>query len=318
VELGAAGAAVYVTGRSTCESRSEYDRPETIEDTAALVTEAGGIGIAVAVDHLQPSRVRSLVRRIDDKQGRPDLLVNDIGGEHFFEWRKPFWECDLDKGLRMLRIGLDTHLITSHVALPLMIRRSGCLVVEVTDGTDEFNRAHYRGEGGTFFDLTKMGTIRLALAQAEELRPHGGTAVAVTSGWLRSESMLDLFGVTEQNWRHALETEPNFCVSETPRFVGRAIAALAADPDVSRWSGQSVSSGHLAKVYGFTDARLGRGRSAIPPGTGLRSDRNRGLPHPDVLSAQLWDSGAWERQVPVGQGVPGGRREPHYSGNAGA
>ncbi|KUP97413.1 SDR family oxidoreductase, partial [Thermobifida cellulosilytica] len=226
VELGAAGATVYVTGRTTREKRSEYNRPETIEETAELVTAAGGRGIAVPTDHLEPEQVRALVGRIDEEQGRLDLLVNDVwGGELLFEWDVPVWEHDLDKGLRMLRLGVDTHAITSHYALPLLLRRPGGLVVEVTDGTAEYNGANYRNS--FFYDLVKSAVLRMAFALSRELGPRGATAVALTPGWLRSELMLDAYGVTEQNWRDALEREPHFCISETPRYVGRAVAALA-------------------------------------------------------------------------------------------
>jgi NAD(P)-dependent dehydrogenase (short-subunit alcohol dehydrogenase family) len=252
VSLGEAGATVYCTGRSTRERRSEVDRPETIEETAELVTEAGGEGIAVAVDHLDPAQVAGLVERIDAEQGRLDLLVNDIwGAEHLFERNKPLWEHDLDRGLRLLRLAIDTHLITSHHALPLLVRRPGGLVVEVTDGTAAYNADHYRVNA--FYDLAKTSVIRLAWAQAQELAPHGGTAVALTPGWMRSELMLEHYGVSESNWRDATERTPDFCISETPRYVGRAVAALAGDPDVSRWNGQSLSSGGLAQEYGFTD-----------------------------------------------------------------
>jgi len=252
VALGEAGATVYATGRSTREQRSEVDRPETIEETAELVTAAGGEGIAVAVDHLDPEQVRGVVERIDAEHGRLDVLVNDIwGAEHLFEWNKPVWEHDLDRGLRLLRLAIDTHLITSHHALPLLVRRPGGLVVEVTDGTAEYNADHYRVNA--FYDLAKTAVIRLAWAQAQELRPHGGTAVALTPGWMRSEAMLEHHGVSESNWRDATERTPHFCISESPRFVGRAVAALAADPDAARWSGQSLSSGQIAQVYGFTD-----------------------------------------------------------------
>jgi NAD(P)-dependent dehydrogenase (short-subunit alcohol dehydrogenase family) len=252
VALGEAGATVYVTGRSTRERRSEIDRPETIEETAELVTEAGGEGIAVAVDHLDSGQVRALVERIDAEHGRLDVLVNDIwGAEHLFEWDKPVWEHDLDRGLRLLRLAIDTHLITSHHALPLLIRHPGGLVVEVTDGTAAYNADHYRNS--TFYDLAKTSVIRLAWAQAQELRPHEGTAVALTPGWMRSELMLEHHRVSESNWRDATERSPHFCISETPRYVGRAVAALAGDPEVSRWNGQSLSSGQLAQVYGFTD-----------------------------------------------------------------
>jgi NAD(P)-dependent dehydrogenase (short-subunit alcohol dehydrogenase family) len=252
VALGEAGATVYATGRSTRERRSEIDRPETIEETAELVTAAGGEGIAVPVDHLDPAQVRSLVERIDAEHGRLDVLVNDIwGAEHLFEWNRPLWEHDLDRGLRLLRLAIDTHLITGHHALPLLVRNPGGLVVEVTDGTDAYNAGHYRVS--TFYDLAKASVIRLAWALAQELAPRGGTAVALTPGWMRSELMLEHHGVTEANWRQAVERTPHFCISETPAFLGRAVAALAGDPDRSRWNGQSLSSGQLAQVYGFTD-----------------------------------------------------------------
>ncbi|WP_433411584.1 SDR family oxidoreductase [Microtetraspora malaysiensis] len=252
VELGAAGATVYVTGRTTRERRSEYDRPETIEDTADLVTAAGGRGVAARVDHLVPDEVRALVERIDAEQGRLDVLVNDIwGGELLFEWGTPVWEHDLDKGLRLLRLALDTHAITSHHALPLLLRRPGGLVVEMTDGTAEYNRNTYRNS--FFYDIAKTAVLRMGFALGHELGPRGATAVTLTPGWMRSEIMLDHFGVTEENWQDALEREPHFGISETPRYVGRAVAALAADPDVARWNGQSLSSGGLAQVYGFTD-----------------------------------------------------------------
>ncbi|MCF2126499.1 SDR family oxidoreductase [Strepomyces sp. STD 3.1] len=252
VELGAAGATVYVTGRSTRARRSEYDRPETIEDTADLVTEAGGHGIAVPADHLEPEQVARLVDRIAREQARLDILVNDIwGGENLFEWDSPVWEHDLDKGLRLLRLAVETHAVTSHHALPLLLRGSGGLVVEVTDGTDDYNREHYRNS--FFYDLAKTSVLRMAFALGHELGPRGATAVALTPGWLRSEIMLDHFGVREDNWRDALDRVPHFAISETPRYVGRAVAALAADPDVARFNGRSLSSGGLAREYGFTD-----------------------------------------------------------------
>jgi NAD(P)-dependent dehydrogenase (short-subunit alcohol dehydrogenase family) len=253
VALGEAGATVYCTGRTTRERRSEYDRPETIEETGELVTEAGGEGIAVAVDHLEPAQVEALVQRIDSDHGRLDVLVNDIwGGERLFDWDKPVWEHDLDNGLRLLRLAVDTHLITSHFALPLLIRRPGGLVVEMTDGTREYNEANYRISA--FYDLAKMSAIRLAFAQSKDLEPHGCAAVALTPGWLRSEMMLENFRVTEDNWRDAAAIQPHFAaISESPRFVGRAVAALAADPDVVRHNGGSFSSGGLAQEYGFTD-----------------------------------------------------------------
>jgi NAD(P)-dependent dehydrogenase (short-subunit alcohol dehydrogenase family) len=252
VELGAAGATVYVSGRSTRAHRSEYDRPETIEDTADLVTAAGGHGIAVPADHLDKTAVRALVDRVADERGRLDVLVNDIwGAEKLFAWDTPVWEHDLDDGLRLLRLGVETHAVTSHYALPLLLRHPGGLVVEVTDGTAEYNRDTYRVN--FFYDLAKTSVLRMAFALGHELGPRGATAVALTPGWLRSEIMLEEFGVREDNWREALGRQPHFAISETPRFPGRAVAALAADENVARFNGQSLSSGGLARVYGFTD-----------------------------------------------------------------
>ena len=252
VELGAAGATVYATGRSTRHQRSEYNRPETIDETAELVQDAGGQGIAVPVDHLDAAQVQALVARIEREQGRLDVLINDVWGADFLiEWNVPVWQHSLEKGLRMLRLAIDTHIVTSHFALPLLIKNPGGLVVEMTDGTAEYNNANYRLS--LFYDLAKTSVARLAWAQAQELRPHQCTAVALTPGWLRSEMMLDAYGVSEASWRDAIAKQPHFVITETPRYVGRAVAHLAGDSDVARWSGQSLSSGQLAKVYGFTD-----------------------------------------------------------------
>jgi NAD(P)-dependent dehydrogenase (short-subunit alcohol dehydrogenase family) len=227
-------------------------RPETIEETAELVTSAGGRGIAVQVDHLVEEQVEALVARIRGEAGRLDILVNDIWGcEKLFEWDKAVWEHSLDKGLRMLRLGIETHLITAHYALPLMIERPGGLLVEMTDGTAEYNATHYRLS--PFYDLVKTGVTRMAWAHAQDLAKHGATAVSITPGWLRSEMMLDAYGVSEENWREATKVQPHFAISETPHFVGRAVAAIAADPDRARWNGQSLSSGAIAKTYGFDD-----------------------------------------------------------------
>ncbi len=252
VELGAAGATVYVTGRTTRVRPSEYARPETIEETAELVSAAGGKGIAVRVDHLVHDEVRALVERIRAEQERLDVLVNDIwGGENLKEWDTPVWKHDLENGLRILDLGVRTHLITAHFALPLLIERPGGLLVEVTDGTDEYNATHYRIN--PFYDLAKVSVTRMAWAHGQDLARHGCTAASITPGWLRSEMMLEIFGVREDNWREATQRVPHFIISETPRFVGRAVAALAADPERSRWNGRSLNSGDLAKVYGFTD-----------------------------------------------------------------
>ncbi|MBO8192923.1 SDR family oxidoreductase [Streptomyces oryzae] len=257
VELCRAGATVYATGRTTREKVSEVGRAsETIEGTAELATEvgkeAGGSGHAVAVDHLDPGQVRELMARIEREQGALDILVNDLwGGDHLVGFDKKLWEHDLADGLRVLRLGIDSHLITSACALPLLTRRPGGLLIEVTDGTEEFNQ-RYRQP--VYYDLAKYAPLRMARALAEETKEHGTTVVCLTPGWLRSEAMLDThFKVTEENWRDGCAKDPHFAISETPAFVGRAVAALAADPDVSRWNGQSLSSGGLAKVYGFTD-----------------------------------------------------------------
>ncbi|HEY3504195.1 MAG TPA: SDR family oxidoreductase [Actinocatenispora sp.] len=253
VELGALGATVYVTGRSTSAGRSDIDRPETIDETAALVDAAGGHGVPVRVDHADPDQVRALVDRIDAERGRLDVLVNDVwGGDHLIDWDQPVWRHPLADGLRQLHNGVDTHIITSHFALPLMIRRPGGLVVEMTDGTTESNAGFRRGTS-VYYDLAKWSVLRLAVAQAYELRDEATTVVALTPGWLRSEAMLDAFGVTEETWRDATVDRPHFAISESPRYVGRAVAALAADPDVARWQGRSLSAGQLAQEYGFTD-----------------------------------------------------------------
>jgi NAD(P)-dependent dehydrogenase (short-subunit alcohol dehydrogenase family) len=252
VQLGAAGATVYVTGRTTRAQRSEMNRPETIEETAELIEAAGGHGIAVQVDHTQPEQVRALVERIEKEQGALHVLVNDIWGQFGEpEWDKTVWESDLDNGLHLFRIGVETHAITSHFALPLLIKSPGGLVIEMTDGTNEYNATNYRVS--FFYDVAKGAVSRMAFALAKELAPHGATAILLTPGWLRSESMLEGFGVTEENWRDATKTVPHFAISESPSYVGRAVAALAADPDVARWNGKSLSSGQLAKVYDFTD-----------------------------------------------------------------
>ncbi|MFJ2747627.1 SDR family oxidoreductase [Streptomyces sp. NPDC087297] len=250
VELGAAGATVYVTGRSSGAHRSDLDRAETIEETAQQVTAAGGRGIAVRTDHSDPEEVRALVARIAAEQdGRLDILVNSVwGGDPLTDWEHPLWEQDLDQGLRLLRQAVETHVITSRYALPLMVARRSGLVVEVTDG----NTARYRGS--FFYDMAKSAVIRLAVAQAAELKPHGVAAVALTPGFLRSEAMLEHFGVTEANWRDGAADDPNFAHSETPAYLGRAVVALAADPDVIARTGRALATWDLHKEYGFTDA----------------------------------------------------------------
>ncbi|MEU5149033.1 SDR family oxidoreductase [Streptomyces yangpuensis] len=250
VELGSAGATVYVTGRSSGAGRSDLDRPETIEDTAARITAAGGLGIPVRTDHSRPEEVRSLVERIAaEREGRLDVLVNSVwGGDPLTDWERPLWEQDLETGLRLLRQAVETHVITSRYALPLMVARGSGLVVEVTDG----NTARYRGT--FFYDLAKSAVIRLAFAQSAELKPHGVAAVAITPGFLRSEAVLDHFGVTEADWRDGVAQDPDFAHSESPAYLGRAVAALAADPQIMTKTGRALATWGLYEEYGFTDA----------------------------------------------------------------
>ena len=249
VALGARGATVYVTGRSSSASGpSELGRSETIEGTAQLVDAAGGHGIAVRCDHMRIAEVDALRARIESESGRLDVLVNDIwGGEALIGWGVPFWEHDLEAGLRAWRNAVETHLITSHRLVPLLVANGSGLVIEVTDGDSE------RYRGSLFYDLAKASAIRLALAQSSELAPHGVAAVSLTPGFLRSEEMLDHFGVQESNWRDGIAKDPHFALAESPAYVGRAVAALAADPGVMRWSGQALSSWVLAREYGFRD-----------------------------------------------------------------
>jgi NAD(P)-dependent dehydrogenase (short-subunit alcohol dehydrogenase family) len=255
--LGETGATVICTGRSSRSRslRSDYDRPETIEETAELVTSLGGRGVPFVVDHLDADQVSRMADRIRNAYGHVDILVNDIWGAELLkggpaDWNTPIWKHDLAKGLRILRLAIDTHLITSHYLLPLMIDRPGGLVVEITDGTWAYNTSHYRIS--VYYDLAKVAVNRLAFSQGHELAPHHATAVAITPGWLRSEIMLEHFHATEDNWR-AAAAPPGFAASESPRYVGRAVAALASDCGRARWNQQSVTSAQLAAEYGFTD-----------------------------------------------------------------
>jgi NAD(P)-dependent dehydrogenase (short-subunit alcohol dehydrogenase family) len=248
VELGRCGATVYVTGRSSEAGRSELGRSETIEGTARLVDAAGGRGIAVRCDHSRIDDVDALRARLEADGGRLDVLVNDIwGGDAFVQWGVPFWEQDLEAGLRVYHNAVDTHLITSHRLVPLLVARGSGLVIEVTDGDSD------RYRDSLYYDLAKASAIRLGLAQASELAPRGVTALSLTPGFLRSEAMLDHFGVDEAHWRDGIAQDPHFALSETPAYVGRAVAALASDPGVVRWNGQALSSWALAREYGFRD-----------------------------------------------------------------
>lgn len=257
--LGEAGATVYCTGRSTREKKVERrakkksaafelaTRAETIEETALMVTQHGGSGIAVQVDHTIPEQVKDLFERVRDEQGKLDILVNDVwGGDELNEW-KPFWKHSLQKGLTMIERAVHSHIITSYYAAPLMIETGQGLIVEITDGD------HFAYRGTLFYDLVKTSVIRLAFALATELSKHNITALALTPGFLRSEAMLDYFGVTEANWQDAVKKRPDFGQSETPFYVGRAVAALAADKDVRKRTGRVYAAWDLGPEYGFTD-----------------------------------------------------------------
>jgi NAD(P)-dependent dehydrogenase (short-subunit alcohol dehydrogenase family) len=259
VELARAGLFVYATGRSSRVSgRSEIDRPETIEQTEELILAAGGAGSALTVDHEDPEAVDGLVTAIEQDHGRLDVLVNDIfGGDRYMQWDKPLWEHDWHGGLRMLQMGVHTHLITSRAAIPLMLRTAAArgthgLIVEMTDGTSEAN-AEFRPNVGFYYDLVKANVERIVTGLTAELKDHPVTAVGVTPGWLRSEKMLEDFGVTEETWRDACVTTPGFAISESPSYVARGVAALAQSTDVSRWAGTIISARQLADTYGVTD-----------------------------------------------------------------
>jgi len=259
VELARAGLHVYATGRSSRESGpSEIGRPETIEETGELIAAAGGSGSALVVDHEDPAAVAALVETIEREQGRLDVLVNDIfGGDPYMEWDKPLWEHDWEGGLRMLQMGVHTHLITCRAALPLMLRTAEAngtrgLVVEMTDGTSQAN-AEFRRNVGFYYDLVKANVERIVKGLTAELENQPVTAVGVTPGWLRSEKMLENFGVSEANWRDAVEKRPGFGISESPTYVARGVAALATAADAERWSGMILSARQLADAYGFTD-----------------------------------------------------------------
>jgi NAD(P)-dependent dehydrogenase (short-subunit alcohol dehydrogenase family) len=248
--LGEAGATVYCSGRSVRSKPAlgNYGiRPETIEETAEMVAAHGGVGIPVQVDHNREDQVEALFRRVRDEQGRLDVLVNNFwGGLQVTEFGKPFWELSLDKGRQMME-HLHSHLLTSQRAVPLLLERGRGLLVEIIDG-DNFG---YRGH--LFYDLVLTSVIRYTYTLARDLGKHGITTLALTPGYMRTEAMLDGFGVTEANWREGAGKDPNFQFSETPFYVGRAVAALAADLQVGRKSGRVFSSWGLAQEYGFTD-----------------------------------------------------------------
>ncbi|MEI4828236.1 SDR family oxidoreductase [Bacillus sp. FJAT-53711] len=247
--LGEAGATVYVTGRSTKGNLSSMGRAETIEETAELVTKQGGKGIAVRVDHTVKEDVAALFLKIEKEQnGQLDILVNDVwGGDPLTEWNVPFWEHNLDNGIQIQTTAVHSHMITSHYGVPLMVKNKKGLVIEITDGVD------YEYRGNLYYSLAKISTIHLAQAMAKDLVSYNITSVAVSPGFLRSEAMLELFGVTEENWQEGAKKDPHFIASETPFFIGRAIAALASDPNVHKKTGKALSSWELAREYKFKD-----------------------------------------------------------------
>jgi NAD(P)-dependent dehydrogenase (short-subunit alcohol dehydrogenase family) len=253
--LGEAGATVYCTGRSVRGKPSPINRPETIEETAEMVTSRGGIGIWAQVDHKEPDQVQSLFERVRQEQGRLDILVNNMSGDQhltvgMLSGKEPvsFWDYPIEKGMATQRNGVHTHLITSYYAAPLMVERRRGLIVEVTDG----NHLEYNGVG-VYYSLSKTSLVLLAYLISEELKAYNVAAVSLTPGWLRSEAMLDGFRVTEENWQDALEKNPDFAKSETPFYIGRAVVALATDPNVMEKTGHALSAGYLAHEYGFTD-----------------------------------------------------------------
>ena len=259
VELARAGIFVYATGRSSRESGpSEMDRPETIEETGDLIRAVSGQGSALVVDHEDPASVGALLATIEADHGRLDVLVNDIfGGDRYSEWDKRLWEHDWTRGLRMLQMGVHTHLITLRAAIPLILRTAATggatgLVIEVTDGTSEAN-AEFRRNVGFYYDLVKANVERIVTGLNAELKDHPVTAVGVTPGWLRSEKMLENFGVTEDTWRDALVKIPGFAISESPAYIGRGVAALATAADANRWAGTIVSARQLADAYDLSD-----------------------------------------------------------------
>jgi NAD(P)-dependent dehydrogenase (short-subunit alcohol dehydrogenase family) len=279
VELARSGAFVYATGRSSRVSGpSDMDRPETIEETGDLMEAAGGQGAALRVDHLDTEAVRALVDRIRSEQGRLDVLVNDIfGGDRYAQWETPLWEHDLDGGLRMLRMGVETHIITTAVALPLILETDDGLLVEMTDGTSEANAGDRPGVG-FYYDYVKAGVDRLVRNFARDLHGTPVAAVGVTPGWLRSERMLEGFGVTEENWRDFCRREPSFGISESPTYVARGVCAMAADEDRHRFAGRVLTARQLADAYDVTDVDGSR-----PDCWGLIADRGWSEEDPEVI-----------------------------------
>lgn len=287
--LGDAGATVYCTGRSVRGKPATEGRSETIEETADFVTERGGTGIHARVDHTQPGEVEALFERVRAEQGRLDVLVNDVwGGDALTEFGKTFWQLSLPKGLTMLERAVHSHIITSRLGTPLIIETGPGLIVEITDGDN------YGYRGNLFYDLVKTSIIRLAFVMARELRKTRVSSVAVTPGYLRSEAMLDNYGVTEENWRDGAAKDPNFLASETPFFVGRAVVALATDPEIGSKTGRAFSSWGLAQEYGFKDV------DGAQPNWGAHFEATYGtkLPTCDDAFYSFWQNGPMDVVYP--------------------
>jgi NAD(P)-dependent dehydrogenase (short-subunit alcohol dehydrogenase family) len=244
--LGEAGATVYCTARSTRGNLVTKKRPETIDETAEMINARGGVGIAVRVDHTVPEDVEQLFDRVKTEHGRLDILINNVNGDALHQWKRS-WDISLDVGLEILKAAVYSHIVNVHYAVPLMLENRKGLIVEITDG-DGF---YYRGN--LYYDLTKINAIRLAMDFATELRKKKIACVAITPGFLRSEVVLETLHVTESNWRDAIKRRPEFAESETPYFVGRCIAALAADPKVMKKSGRVFNSFELAQEYDVVD-----------------------------------------------------------------
>jgi NAD(P)-dependent dehydrogenase (short-subunit alcohol dehydrogenase family) len=248
VKLGEAGAIVYVTGRTRVNSQSPMGRKETIEETAELVTKVGGIGIPIKVDHTVELEVVGLFEQIQKEQGSLDILVNDIwGGDPLTEWGKPIGEHDLHKGLQMQKQAVQSHIITSHYSIPLFKHNNGGIIIEITDGMD------YKPRGSFYYSLAKVSTIHMAQAMAQDLKEFNITSIAISPGFLRSEAMLEQFGVTEENWKDATKIDPHFIASETPYYIGAAIRCLVTDPNREEKTGKVFSTWDLSEEYGFKD-----------------------------------------------------------------
>jgi NAD(P)-dependent dehydrogenase (short-subunit alcohol dehydrogenase family) len=273
IELAAHGASVYLSGRTTDTEESDEHRPESLDAAVATIRGAGDRAFAIRTDHSGEDDVRALIDHIRSNEGRLDILVDALwGGERFIDWDTPIWKIPPARGLQLLGAALTTHLITAHFALGLMIEHPGSLLVEITDGTADYNGANYRSNA--YYDVSKTALSRLAFGLAEELAPLGGTAVALTPGWMRTEAMLDLFGVTEATWQDATAKDPHFAITESPVFVARAVAAIAGDPRRDRWAGRSISSIDAARDYGFTDVD-----GSMPDSWQYNIDiKDRGLP----------------------------------------